>query len=101
MSVQVTSSPNAADAVIRVEGRFDFRMNQDFRKCYEALGGATKRITIDLSKVESIDSSALGMLLMMRDKVAGDGKNIRLTNANPTVKRVLTIAKFDALFTIV
>lgn len=100
MGVNLASPPGSADIIIRVEGRFDFRMNQDFRKCYEAIGGSIRSVVVDLGKVDAIDSSALGMLLMMRDKVGADGKNIRLSNANATVKRVLSIAKFETLFTI-
>lgn len=99
MSVQLAHPTTAAELVLRIDGRFDFRMNQEFRNAYETVAPGVRTIVVDLSRVDSIDSSALGMLLMMRDK-AGGGRTIRLVGARATVKRILEIAKFDALFVV-
>lgn len=88
--------------LVRLVGRFDFTTRGQFiPEVEEALptvpGG---EIRIDMSGVEYIDSSALGMLLLSRENCTGAGKTIRITNPRGTVKEVLHIASFEKLFTI-
>jgi anti-anti-sigma factor len=47
-----------------------------------------------------LDSSALGMLLMLRDKMSGVNKDVSLTGVQGNVKQVLDIANFGKLFRI-
>ena len=97
MSVTAVSAPSTGDLVIRIDGRFDFSMSQEFRRAYEGKASPSQKIIVDLSKV---DSSALGLLLMMREKLGSDSKRIRLLNPNQAVRRIFAVAKFDALFAI-
>jgi HptB-dependent secretion and biofilm anti anti-sigma factor len=53
-----------------------------------------------LISTEYVDSSALGMLLVLRDKVAGDKTAISIKNVRPEVMKILEIANFDKLFTL-
>jgi anti-anti-sigma factor len=50
--------------------------------------------------VEYIDSSALGMLLVLRDKAKESGKSVRLVNCHGMIKQVLDIAHFERFFEI-
>ena len=101
--MQTNVSVNSGAAVIKLAGRFDFDAHRDFRAAYEpAVADENVRsITIDLAGVDYMDSSALGMLLMVRDKVAAVSKVVLLSNARPGVKQVLEIANFGKLFQIV
>ena len=85
---------------IRVRGRFDFGVHNEFREATKLLESGVKLIDVDLSGTEYMDSSALGMLLVLRDKVAGDKSAIRIKNARAEVKKILEIASFDKLFTL-
>ena len=89
-------------SVIRLQGRFDFSSHRDFREATEtALADAGSReISVDLSAVDYLDSSALGMLLMLRDKARSADKAVLLSNCRGAVKQVLDIANFGKLFTI-
>lgn len=89
-------------ATLKLSGRFDFHSHRDFRSAYEKFleTGATREIIIDFSEVDYLDSSALGMLLLLREKADGAGKTIVLTGLRGTVKQVLDIANFGKLFTI-
>jgi anti-anti-sigma factor len=51
--------------------------------------------------VDYLDSSALGMLLMLRDKAKGAAREVVLTKCTGAVKQVLDIANFGKLFRIV
>lgn len=85
---------------IRVRGRFDFGVHNEFREATKLLESGVKLIDVDLSGTDYMDSSALGMLLVLRDKVAGDKSAIRIKNARAEVKKILEIASFDKLFTL-
>lgn len=89
-------------AVIRLRGRFDFNAHREFRDAVDAaLGEAgASEVAVDLGGVDYLDSSALGMLLMLRDKARGAAKTVSLTNCQGAVKQVLDIANFGKLFTI-
>ena len=83
---------------IKISGRFDFGIHQDFRKATEQASSDVNTVIVDMRNVEYIDSSALGMLLVLRDKV---GKStVRIKNPKPEVKKILEIANFDKLFTV-
>jgi len=53
---------------------------------------------VDLALVEYLDSSALGMLLMLRDKIKASNRRVALVNCRGPVKQVLEIANFAKLF---
>lgn len=84
---------------IRVEGRFDFSLHQEFRRAYEDDPPA-ERYLVDLRDTTHVDSSALGMLLLLRDHAGGDDAEIRIANCNADVRRILTISNFEQLFAI-
>lgn len=100
--MQTTVKKEAAKATIVLSGRFDFNTHRDFRSAYEPLvsEAGIKQVTVDFSGVEYLDSSALGMLLMLRDKLGGVGKDVTLTGVRGNVKQVLDIANFGKLFQI-
>ena len=88
--------------ILRPQGRFDFNCFRDFRTSYEeALAqNGVKCILVDLQQVQYIDSAALGILLLLRDKAAPLGIKVELANLQGTVKDVLEIANFHKVFTI-
>ncbi len=57
-------------------------------------------LDINLSEVVSIDSSALGMLLLLRERSQAKGKDVVLSHPNHTVSQILKTANFGKLFTI-
>lgn len=100
MSVMAGASTDGKEITIRVKGRFDFSAHQEFRGAYENAPNSTKSFVVDLKEATYLDSSALGMLLLLRDHAGGDGANVKIVNCNPDVKKILTISNFEQLFTI-
>ena len=86
-------------ACIAIKGRFDFSLLQQFREAYESAGTPGSYI-IDLNNTTYMDSSALGMLLLLRDHAGSDNANIKLVNISTDVRKILAISNFDKLFTI-
>ena len=84
--------------MIKIQGRFDFSVHQEFRNAYESAAEKPRSYNIDMSSTSYLDSSALGMLLLLRDYAGGDSSNITISNANDDVKKILTISNFEQLF---
>ena len=100
--MQVTVTKNGNRAVLKLAGRFDFNTHHEFRTAVDPLSvyPDLAAVTIDFSEVEYLDSSALGMLLMLRDKMGGAKKEVILSGVRGNVKQVLEIANFGKLFRI-
>lgn len=85
---------------IRVAGHFDFSVHKEFRDATNRIVEGIKHIEVDLSATDYLDSSALGMLLILRDKVSGGRGAVLIKGADRDVKKILEIANFDKLFTL-
>jgi anti-anti-sigma factor len=86
-------------AVLQISGRFDINDFENFSETSKTLiNKGVKKYTIDLSETEYLDSSALGMLLLLRERVGGDDADITIVNASSEVKKILTISNFQRLF---
>ncbi|MCY1445193.1 STAS-domain containing protein [compost metagenome] len=55
---------------------------------------------VDLKGATYLDSSALGMLLLLRDHAGGEQAQISLIHCNPDVRKILSISNFEQLFSI-
>ena len=100
MEIKVTNTGSIA--TLFMKGRFDFSAHRSFKDAYDSLL-QQKNITgveINLAEVVYMDSSALGMLLLLHERAQADGKEVVLSRANPTVMQILDIANFGKLFTI-
>lgn len=100
MTVTSTVNSDGSELTIVIKGRFDFSAHQDFRGSYETLSAKPDRFVIDMADTAYLDSSALGMLLLLRDYAGGDAAQIIIKNASSDVKRILTISNFEQLFSI-
>ena len=45
-------------------------------------------------------SSALGMLLLLRERAGSDKAEIAITHCNPEIRKIFRISNFDRLFKI-
>ena len=100
--MQISSSENAGRMVLKLSGRFDFHSHREFRSAYEKALEApgVREIEINFEGVDYLDSSALGMLLLLREKADACNKQVQLASLKGTVKQVLDIANFGKLFNI-
>lgn len=100
MAVACQLSTDGGELVIHVSGRFDFSAHQEFRDAYELLAERPRSYRVDMRETTYLDSSALGMLLLLRDHAGGDSADVALVNCNADVRKILTISNFEQLFTI-
>lgn len=101
-TMQIKTSTENSKATIAMRGRFDFSSHRQFRETLEQIMQTPeiREIEVDLGAVDYLDSSALGMLLLMREKVSGANKTLALTNCRGVVQQVLEVANFSKLFII-
>ncbi len=100
MEINVTTSGTIA--TIHLHGRFEFNGHRAFKAAYDPLlqqAGITV-LAIDLAAMDYLDSSALGMLLMLRERAQAVNKGVTLCKPNQLVMQILDIANFAKLFTI-
>lgn len=100
MSVTTNLSEDGKTYTIAISGRFDFNLHQEFRNAYENADPKAVRYRIDLADTDYIDSSALGMLLLLRERAGGDQSDIDVINCSAEIRNILTISNFDQLFNI-
>lgn len=99
--MQVNTINTDQQVTLRLQGRFDFNTHRDFRAAADAaLQESSNQLHVDLEGVDYLDSSALGMLLMLRDKASAANKKVSLVNCHGSVRQVLDIANFSKLFPI-
>jgi len=56
-----------------------------------------QRVLIDLSNVDFIDSTGLGVLVYLL-KLMGEGGRVVVTGAKPVVRRLFEVTKLDTVF---
>ncbi|MBJ9975426.1 STAS domain-containing protein [Pseudomonas sp. S75] len=98
MAVESVYSEDEERLTITVKGRFDFGQHAAFRDAYER--HAPRQVVVDLKDAHYLDSSALGMLLMLRDHVGEESARISVVNVTDDVRKIFAISNFDTLFDI-
>jgi anti-anti-sigma factor len=89
-------------AVLSLCGRFDFNAHHEYREALERLMSHAEAhaFEVDLSRVSYLDSSALGMLLVLRERANRANAPVALVGAQGSVRQVLDIANFSRIFAI-
>jgi anti-anti-sigma factor len=102
MPMQINTNEAGQKATLKLEGRFDFNASREFRDSYERILSRreVEAIDVDLSDVNYLDSSALGMLLLLREKAEPTGVKLALVNSRGAVRQILEVANFHKLFTL-
>jgi HptB-dependent secretion and biofilm anti anti-sigma factor len=99
--VQVLVQTTNDTVELVLNGRFEFRTHAAFRSAYERIPkGPGTRWVVVLTGVDHMDSSALGMLLLLREHAGGNSARVELRGANETVRKILRVACFHQLFLI-
>ncbi len=89
-------------ATITPRGNLDRSIGRAFRESYELLlcRQRVDRIDVDLGAVDYVDSSALGYLLILREKTEDAEITVRLVNSQGIVRALLEMAGFHQLFAV-
>jgi len=100
MALTRNVSADGKVVTIKINGRFDFSVHQEFRTAYETGKESASDFVLDFANTEYIDSAACGMLLVFRDAVGGNSAKIGIVNANTEIVKTLTMLQFHKMFKI-
>jgi len=97
MLINTNVSKDGSVLTIGIQGRFDISSYEMFMSAYENMGQSMRTYEVDMRETSYLDSSALGMLLLLRDH-AGKNSTIKILNCNDNIRKVLSITNFEKLF---
>ena len=89
-------------AIIRLPNRFDFSHHKLFSQNSDDafLRAEVKAIEIDFSQVQYLDSSALGMLVLLAKKASAQSVAVSIRGAQGTALDILMMANLNKLYAI-
>jgi len=99
----ITGNVRGERLTITVEGRFNFDLHPAFNAATAAVGQdkTISAIDVNLYEIDYIDSSALGMLLVLREAALKAGiKDLNIVGSHGAVRQVLDIAHFEKFYTL-
>jgi anti-sigma B factor antagonist len=86
--------------IVRLAGELDLYNAPDVRAALaDATSSGPQRVIVDLSQVEFIDSTALGVLIEARTKLS-NWKGLHLAGPGLETRRALEISGLDRLFAV-
>ena len=97
MSINLCESDDGNSLVITLPSEFDFRSHKEFREAHKD-PQPDKQYIVDFSQTEHMDSSALGMLLLMREELGNVKSRVKFINCRPNIRSLLEMASFHQLF---
>lgn len=99
MPVTSQLSMDGKQVRIEVTGRFDISLQREFRNTYRNHRGIDVYL-VNMTRTEYIDSSALGMLLVLRDHANETNGKVVIERPSEAVRKTLLVAMFNEKFTI-
>lgn len=93
MAIETLTSSDGREVKIAVSGRFDFNAHREFRDAVKDAAKGAKYV-VDMEAATYVDSSALGMLLLLKD----ESSEVSIVKCSDEVRKVLEIANFHRLF---
>jgi len=96
MSFSIESSIRDGELTLVVSGRLSSAAYESFVQAVRPPHQRVDSVVIDVTRVESIDSSGLGMLLITREAAGANHATIR--GCSSELRRVLEIVNFGQLF---
>ena len=98
MAVKTQISEDGNVLTITVPSQLNITAHKEFGEAYKDNLAQVSSCIVDMTDVEFMDSSALGMMLMFREKAVAENVEISISNAAPSIKKIFTMANFDKLF---
>lgn len=99
MSITTNISDDGESVVIKIVDKFDFSLHQQFKEAYSDSDNV-KKFILDLSETTYMDSSALGMILLLKDYTEHLKAEIIVSKPSENAFKILQIAQFHRLLVI-
>lgn len=100
MPIELVKNESNNTSTILIKGAFNCDLSSEFRHILESVTEPGCNVVIDMSMVDEIDSSALGMLLLLREQYGGNPNDIKIIKCRQDIHDVLRMANFQTMFNI-
>lgn len=87
-----------SESVISLPERFDFSTHRWFTSEYETALSKKHPVVLDFSRVQYVDSSALGMMVLLHRSLVEKKQKGSIRNLSGTAKDILDMANFQSLY---
>ena len=100
MGITAQVSSDEKTVTIRIDGRFDFSNQKEFRDAYRNNSAPGQLFRVELARTEYMDSSALGMLLLLKEHADSCKSKVILNKPSEGIRKILDMANFQRHFEI-
>jgi anti-sigma B factor antagonist len=100
LSLAIAIETKGETTVVGVDGDLDVYTAPRLKETLEQAMPGDKRLVLDLSGVQFIDSTALGVLVGALQFSQSNGSDFRLVVGDPFLLKIFRITGFDGMFSI-
>lgn len=100
MSLNIKSNyeNDSNEWLVALKGELDLACANNLKEeLYKAVEEKFADVVIDMTDLEYIDSTGMGVLVGLMKKLRTDGKDIKISNAKDNVKRIFKITGLDQI----
>lgn len=100
MSLNIKSNyeNDSNEWVVALNGELDISCaNKLKEELYKAVDEKFADVVIDMTNLEYIDSTGIGVLVGLMKKLRTDGKDIKISKAKDNIKRIFKITGLDQI----
>lgn len=98
--MEIRSVDKGDQVTLHVKGEIEVYSLPEFSRMAEAQLGGPKELILDLDELEYIDSSGLGFLVTLHERMERQGQKLQLLNMRSHVARVFKITRLDQILDI-
>ena len=97
-TMSVSARLEGQELILTLIGDFDVHLYDEFNRAYSPYIDQVTHYKIDFASVNYIDSAAIGLLLLLRQKAQSHDAEITLVNISPNLSDVFNIKQISELF---
>ena len=83
---------------VKLVGDLDVYSEEDFKEFIEEKIDANKDLVFDLQDLDYLDSTGLGMFMIIYNKQKENGKSVKIINTKENIKKLFKITDLSDLF---
>jgi anti-anti-sigma factor len=98
--IRIRTRRNGGSCVLELSGQLDATSHRALKAAYEPplASASVSELLLDFAELEVLDSSAFGLLLILRERGLARNKPVYLVNSRGQVAEALAEARFYPLF---
>lgn len=103
MDSEAENRQHDGECSLALEGRLDYSNTVNFHsRCNNLIAMPdASRVVLDCGKLTYIDSSGIGALMVINDRVTREGKSLELRNCSSDVKKVLKLVNLHKVLKLI